>query len=139
MEQIFRQVLEKYPNEVKLVIKHFPLRSHKFARKAAAAALAANEQGKFWEFHHQLLKNHKTLKDSKVQDIAKKLDLDMGKFNKDMKSPVIAKLINRDLQNGRQAGVGGTPTVFVNGKISKSRDLAGFSAMIEAELKKKDQ
>ena len=131
-------MLDKYPNEVKLVVKHFPLRNHKFARKAATAALAAEEQGKFWEFHHKLFQNYKTLNDSKIQDIAKKLGLNMEKFNKDMNSPVIAELINRDLENGRQVGVGGTPTIFVNGKISKNRDLSGFSAMIEAELKKKD-
>jgi len=130
-------VLNKYPNEVKLVIKHFPLRNHKFARKAATAALAANEQGKFWEFHHKLFENYKVLNDSKIQDIANKLGLDMEKFNKDMNSPAIAKLINRDLKNGRQVGVRGTPTIFVNGKISKKRDLNGFSEMIEAELKKK--
>ena len=130
-------MLNKYPNEVKLVIKHFPLRNHKFARKAATAALAANEQGKFWEFHHKLFENYKVLNDSKIQDIAKKLGLDMEKFNKDMNSPVIAKLINRDLRNGRQVGVRGTPTIFVNGKISKKRDLSGFSDMIEAELKRK--
>ena len=130
-------MLNKYPNEVKLVVKHFPLRNHKFARKAATAALAANEQGQFWEFHHKLFDNYKVLNDSKIQDIAKKLGLDMEKFNKDMNSPVIAKLINRDLKNGRQVGVRGTPTIFVNGKISKKRDLSGFSEMIEAELKKK--
>ena len=130
-------MLKKYPNEVKLVVKHFPLRNHKFARKAATAALAANEQGKFWEFHHKLFENYKGLNDSKIQDIAKKLGLDMEKFNKDMNSPVIAKLINRDFKNGRQVGVRGTPTIFVNGKISKKRDLNGFSEMIEAELKKK--
>jgi len=101
------------------------------------AALAANEQGKFWEFHHKLFENYKVLNDSKIQDIAKELGLDMEKFNKDMNSPVIAKLINRDLKNGRQVGVRGTPTIFVNGKISKKRDLSGFSEMIEAELKKK--
>ena len=130
-------MLNKYPNEVKLVVKHFPLRNHKFARKAATAALAANEQGQFWELHHKLFENYKVLNDSKIQDIAKKLGLDMEKFNKDMNSPVIAKLINRDLKNGRQVGVRGTPTIFVNGKISKKRGLSGFSEMIEAELKRK--
>ena len=130
-------MLNKYPNEVKLVVKHFPLRNHKFARKAATAALAANEQGKFWEFHHALFENYKVLNDSKIQDIAKELGLDMEKFNRDMNSPVIAKLINRDLKNGRQVGVRGTPTIFVNGKVLKKRDLSGFSEMIEAELKKK--
>lgn len=131
-------MLKKYPNDVKLVIKHFPLRNHKFAVKAAKAALAANEQGKFWEFHHKLFENYKALNDSKIQDIAKELELDLAKFNQDMSSPGIAYLINRDLQNGVQVGVQGTPTIFINGKnFNNRRNLKGFSEIIEAELKRK--
>ena len=129
-------MLKKYPNEVKLVVKHFPLRNHKFARKAAAGALAATEHGKFWEFHQKLFENYKAINDSKIQDIAKELGLDMEKFNKDMKSPRITSLINRDLNNGRQVGVRGTPTTFINGKITRKRDLNGLSEIIEAEIKK---
>ena len=130
-------MLKKYPNKVKLVVKNFPLRNHKFSRKAAAAALAANGQEKFWEFHHKLFENYKTLNDSKIQDIAKELGLDMEKFNKDMSSPAIGNLINRDLKNGREAEIRGTPTIFINGKILKKRDLNGFSEMIATELKRK--
>ena len=129
-------MLKKYPNEVKLVVKNFPLRSHKFARKAAAAALAANKQGKFWEFRQKLFENYKTINDEKIQDIARELSLDMEKFNKDIESPRITSLINRDFNIGLQVGVRGTPTIFINGKILKKRDLNGFSEMIEAELKK---
>jgi protein-disulfide isomerase len=51
---VLEQVLEKNPNQVKLVFKNFPLRNHKFAMEAAIAALAAEKQGKFWEFHDLL-------------------------------------------------------------------------------------
>ncbi len=128
-------MLEKYPDEVKLVIKHFPLKNHKFALKAAKAALAANMQGEFWMFHEELFENHKGLNDKKIQDIAKDLDLDMEKFAKDMNSVAVARMIKNDLLNGRKIGVRGTPSVFINGKILKKRNLAGFSEMIEAELK----
>jgi protein-disulfide isomerase len=130
-------VLDKYPNNVKLVVKNFPLSSHKFAYKAASAALAANVQGKFWEFHSALFKNYNAINDAKIQDIAKELGLDMEKFNKDMQSPAIKSLIERDITNGRQAGVLGTPTVFINGKTSENRSLPGISQVIEAELTKK--
>jgi len=130
-------VLDKYPNDVKLVVKHFPLKSHKYARKAAQAALAANEQGKFWEFHHKLFENYKSIKDAKIQDIAKELNLDMEKFATDMGSPAIHKLINRDMKNGGQVGVRGTPTIFINGKKLKKRNLSGFIQRIETELRKK--
>ena len=58
-------------------------------------------------------------------------------FGRDMKSPSIQSLINGDVRNGRQIGVRGTPTVFINGKILKNRKLHGFIQMIESELKKK--
>ena len=136
LEPFFQQVLDKYPNNVKLVVKNFPLPSHKFARKAATAALAANVQGKFWEFHTQLFKNYKVINDAKIQEIAKELGLDMEKFNKDMQSPTIQSLIARDVSNGRQIGVRGTPTIYINGKALKVRSLPGIYQVIEAELKK---
>ena len=130
-------MLDKFPKNVKLVIKNFPLRNHKFAHKAATAALAANDQGKFWEFHSKLFKNFNAINDVKIQDIAKELGLNMEKFNKDMQSPVIENLIARDLENGRQIGVRGTPTIFINGKTLRNRSLPGIYRAIEAELKKK--
>ncbi len=129
-------MLDKYPDKVKLVVKHFPLRNHKFARKAAEAALAADAQGKFWDIHHKLFQNYKAINDAKIQKIAEELNLDMKKFNSDMKSPNIRNLINRDMREGRQVGIRGTPTVFINGKRLKNRRLPDFTQMIEAELKK---
>ena len=130
-------MLDKFPKNVKLVIKNFPLRNHKFAYKAATAALAANVQGKFWEFHSKLFKNYNALNDAKIQDIAKELGLDIEKFNKDMKSPAIESLMAKDMDNGRQIGVRGTPTIFINGKTLRNRSLPGIYQVIEAELKKK--
>ena len=129
-------MLDKYPDKVKLVVKHFPLANHKFAHKAATAALAANVQGKFWVFHSKLFKNYKVINDAKIQDIAKELGLNMEKFAKDVRSPAIKSLIARDVRNGRQVGVRGTPTIFINGKALKNRSLPGIYQVIEAELKK---
>ncbi len=130
-------MLDKYPDNVKLVVKHFPLPNHKYAQKSATAALAANAQGKFWEFHHKLFNNYKVINDGKIKEIAKELGLDMEKFARDMQSPAVKSLIARDVNNGRQIGVRGTPTIFINGKHLKNKSLAGISQMIEAELKKK--
>jgi protein-disulfide isomerase len=129
-------LLEKYPNDVKLVVKHFPLPSHKAARPAAIAALAAHKQDKFWEFHAKLLENYRSLNDKKIEEIAIELKLDMEKFTADQKSPDISALIARDIQNGKAIGVRGTPTIFLNGKRVKNRSMQGFQQMIEAELSK---
>ena len=136
---MLQQLLGKYPQEVKLVYKNFPLALHRFARKAAVAALAANKQGKFWEFHYKLFENHKTLDDGKIQEIAGRMGLDMERFTRDMTNPALQRLIFRDVRDGRRAGVFGLPTVFVNGKLSKNLSPQGFTEMIKAELKKKNR
>jgi len=130
-------VLDRYPREVKLVFKNFPLTNHKFARKAARAALAANEQGKFWELHNKLFESYRVINDARIQDIARELGLDMEKLTRDMMSPAIQGLITRDVNNGRKIGIRGIPKIFINGKILKKRTLEGFQEMIEAELKKR--
>lgn len=130
-------MLEKYPNDVKLVVKHFPLPMHVYARKAAIAALAAGRQGRFWEIHEKLFANQKDLSDAKVEAIAQELGLNMEQFNKDLKDSAIASLIDRDINNGREANVQGTPTIFVSGKLLNQRSLQGFQQAIEADLKKK--
>jgi protein-disulfide isomerase len=130
-------VLEKYPNDVKLVVKHFPLPMHNYARKAAIAALAAGKQGKWWEIHEKLFANQNALSDAKVEAIAGELGLNMEQFNRDLKDPAISSLIDRDINNGRQANVQGTPTIFVNGRLLNQRSLQGFQQAIDGELKKK--
>lgn len=135
---LLQQVLEKYPEDVKLVFKNFPLRMHAFARKAATAALAAHRQGKFWEFHDQLFQNIETLNDENIRRIGRELGLDMEKFDADLKDPAIQQLIVRDMRDGYAAGVRGTPSVFINGKLLGSRSLQGFSEMIDAELGKRE-
>jgi protein-disulfide isomerase len=132
-------VLEKFPKDVKLVIKQYPLPMHNNARKAAVAALAAWKQGKFWEMHHQLFANQNDLSDAKIEAIAKQLGLKMEKFNHDLKDPAIASLIDRDVSSAAQANVQGTPTIFVNGRLLLQRSLPGFQQAIEAEMKKGKQ
>ena len=130
-------MLDKNPGKVNIVIKHFPLQSHKFARRAAAVALAADRQGKFWECHEKIFENLRTINEAKVQEIALEIGLDLEKLNKDAIDPAIQNLINRDLNNGRQSGVRGTPAIFVNGKRLNNRSLDGFQQEIETELKKR--
>lgn len=133
---LLEQVLEKYPDDVKIVFKNFPLRNHKFAMKASTAALAAESQGKFWEFHDLLFKYYNKLDDQKIREIALGLDLDQAEFEKKMKDPKIKAMIRQDVQEGTQAGVRGTPTIFINGKRLRIRSLKGFQAVIDKELQK---
>lgn len=133
---LLEQVLEKNPDTVKLVFKNFPLKNHKFAKKAATAALAAGEQDKFWEFHDLLFKDYNKLNDEKVKEIAGKLGLNEEEFEKKKNDPTLLKKVRKDMQDGRNAGVRGTPTIFVNGRLLKNRSLEGFQAIIDKEVSK---
>jgi protein-disulfide isomerase len=127
-------VLEQYPQQVKLVFKNFPLRSHSFAYKAAQASMAAEQQGKFWEFHDLLFKNYNRINDQKITEIMNDLNLDADQFQRAMQDPAIKAQIDADLRNGDTAGVRGTPTIFINGKLLRDKSLAGFQRQINEEL-----
>jgi len=133
---VLEQVLEKYPKEAKLVFKNLPLNNHRFAQQAAAAALAADKQGKFWEFHDELFANYNRLNDEKIREIAVDVGLDMTLYETSLKDPEIQGIIAQDIKDAVQAGVRGTPTIFINGKQLRNRSLAGFQEAIDRELKK---
>lgn len=114
-----------------------PLRFHKFAEPAALAALAAAEQGKFWEFHDELFAISPKLSPIDIKGIAKKLGLDINKFNTDMASPAIKQKLAKDLQDAQKSGVTGTPTIFVNGIKLKNRTLPAIQKLIDEELAQK--
>ena len=134
LERFIEQVLEQFPTEVKYVIKHFPLPSHPFAQQGAMAALAAGKQGKFWEFHSRLLANHDQVSEQKILDIAGELGLDMDQFTKDRELASSRQLIQEDIENGKQIGVTGTPSAFINGKRIRNRDLGTLPQLILNEL-----
>ena len=99
------------------------------------AALAAGQQGKFWQFHDEIFKNYNHLNDQKIEEIATQLGLDKAKFNADQKSPVEAARIRQDYEEGIRLGVRGTPTVFINGRKLKNRSMENMEATIEEEIK----
>jgi protein-disulfide isomerase len=133
---ILDRVLEQYPGQVKIVFKNFPLNSHENAAMAAQAALAADRQQQFWKFHDRLFDFADQLNESKIFEIAEEINLDMEQFKKDIGRPDITTKINQDIREGRQAGIRGVPTVFVNGRRLKRHSLEAFASIIEEELAK---
>jgi protein-disulfide isomerase len=128
-------VLDRYPEKVKLLFKNYPLRNHRMARPAAMAAMAAHQQGRFWEFHDKIFENFRDLNDDLLVRIGRDLDLDMEKFERDSKNAAVINIINRDVQEASRIGVRGTPTVFINGKQLYQRSPEAFASAIEDELK----
>lgn len=129
-------MLEQYPEDVKMIFKNYPLSYHAFAKKAAIAAAAAQRQGIFWEYHDRLFANYDHLNDQKFREIARDLNLDMEKFEKDMNDPATILRVDKDAQLGHSVGVKGTPTIFINGSISKARTLEEIRAIVEDNLEK---
>jgi len=133
---VLEQVLKNYPEEVKIVFKHFPRPNRESAMTAAFAAQGAESYGKFWEFHDLLFKNSEKLSDQKIQDIAQELGIAQTDFQQMIKDPIIQEKVNQDILEGRQAGVNGTPAVFINGRFLRNRSLDAFQAVIDKELQK---
>jgi len=135
-QSLIKRVLEAYPKEVKLVLKNYPLRIHKQARKAARAALAAKEQGKFWEMHDLLFQNYNRLSEEKFKEFALELGLDLERFMRDYRSERIDRLIEEDIVLARKVGVTGTPTFFINGRRMRRRSFASFKEAIDKILQR---
>jgi protein-disulfide isomerase len=134
---VIDQVLAKYPKQVNLVYKQFPLPMHQMARPAAVAALAAQEQGKFWQLHDVLFANHQSLDPAKFELYAKQAGLDVTRFKRDMeqKRAQYEARIQEESQLGQRVDVHGTPTLYIGGKKVPARSVEGMSAMIEEQLK----
>ncbi len=109
---------------------------HKEAKAAALAAIAAQKQGKFWEYHDELHLNMKSLSPQKFVEIATSLGLNMEQFNKDVLDQKSVNRIDKELREGKMAGVKGTPAIFINGRRLKDRSPKGFQKIIDEELAK---
>lgn len=132
---VVEQVLEAYPQDVKVVFKHFPLASHRFASLAALASVAAQNQGKFWQFHDALFAAQQELSQQKILGLAGELGLDIKKFTADVGGQEAKDRLTKDVNDGKAAGLKGTPTLFVNGRQADKNTIDELKAMIEAELK----
>ena len=133
--------MEKYPNDVKIVIKNFPLSFHKLAMRAAQYSLAAAKQGKYKEMYHAIMKDYKILKtdpDFPVQ-LAADLGLDVEQFKRDADDPAINAQIEKEIKQLRNSGIArlSVPKFLVAGKVPKGkRTIESFSALIDEALKK---
>lgn len=132
---IFAELLKLYPGKIKIVYKSYPLKSHRYAWKAAVAAMAAHQKGQFWKFHDRLFEHYKELDDEKIMEIRKEFGFDTPEFDALMRRPEVRLQVAKDRNEGQRIGVKGTPTVFINGIRLKDKTLKGFQKAIETALK----
>jgi protein-disulfide isomerase len=134
LQKTLDQVLKAFPKDVQLVYKQYPLNIHPYARQAAAAALFANSQGRFWELHDRLFQNFTAINDQNLRKWIGEVGLSQADFDRALQTGKFEPVIQKDAADGAGAKVLGTPTIFVNGRRVQDRSFEGFKKMIQEEL-----
>jgi protein-disulfide isomerase len=112
---VIKGVQRQLGDQLRFVYRNFPLREiHPHAQHAAEAAEAAANQGRFWEMHDHLFEHQRALDDEHIYQYAAALGLEAEIFDQDMAQHRFAERIERDLRDGVQSDVPGTPTFFIN-------------------------
>lgn len=136
VQPTLRNLEQVYEGKIRFAFKQLPLPFHRNAKPAAYAALAAHQQGKYWEFAERLWANPAQLNDANFVRIAQELGLNLNKFNRDRASAALQQQVEADLADAAKAGARGTPFFFINGEpISGALPEAEFRAVIDAALK----
>ena len=123
---------------MRIVWKHLPLDMHKQAPGAHLASVAAQQQGKFWEFHDKVFANPRDLTIDAYKKYAEELGLDTGRFEKDLVNLELKKLVDADKAEAGSMQITGTPGFFVNGRFLRgAKPFEAFAEIINDELRKK--
>ena len=135
-EATLNDLLRKYPDQVKIAFRDFPLGSiHSYAEKAAEASRCAGKQGKFWEYHDALFASQAKLDQAQLKAIAQTLALDEKSFQACLTSGEYKAQILRDQEEGRKAGISSTPGFFINGiAVAGAQAETAFQKIIDDEL-----
>jgi protein-disulfide isomerase len=124
-------LLERFPNKVRFIFRHFPVQeAHPHALLAAEAAEAAGAQGKFWAMHDVLFQNQAHLKDKDLHRYALELGLDMTRYTAEMNDHIYLQKVREQAEGGRRSHIRATPTFFVDGVV---QDISfGMKALHDA-------
>ena len=136
--QITKQLKEEYKDNVRFVVRYYPLPNHKNSMTSAQAVEYAGKQGKFWEMHDNLYENQtswgekQTATPSIFEEYAKQIGLDMDKYKNEVNSSEVKNRINRDKVDAERLGIQGTPTFFINGeRIPNPKGYEDFKSLID--------
>ena len=142
---VVKRLSEEYKDEMKFIIRYFPLPGHKNSMTSALAVEAAGKQGKYWEMHNIVFENQrdwgeKQAPDPKIfENYARQIGLDMNQYGKDVTSQELKDRIERDRKSGQSLNLQGTPSFFLNGeRIENPRGYEDFKALIESAVSKAD-
>jgi protein-disulfide isomerase len=135
MHPSLERLVKEYGDKVRLVTRDFPLTQHSEAFKAAEAAEAAREQGKYWEYIHVLMQNQSALTVEKLKGYATEVGLDRARFDSALDSGKFKESVQTDVDEGNRLGLKGTPTLFINGRRVSVRTYEDLKALVDSALK----
>lgn len=135
VQPVLRQALDEFKNDVRFYFKHYPLGMHTNARIAAEAAVAAQKQGKFWQYSDKVWEHAEGLTPAVLEQIAKEVGLDVEKWRKDAQSDEVRERVEKDHEEGTTLGIAATPTIYLNGReFTDARDIDSLRDWLNEEL-----
>lgn len=133
---VISSLIDKYKDRVLFAYKHFPLPMHAQSRPAAIAAIAAQEQGKFWEYADKLFDLQPDFTRDNFITAATELSLDVQKFTADLDNADFAKIVDDDYAQAQRIGLSATPTFILNDTVLELSAFDDLEKAIKAELEK---
>jgi len=132
---IVKQLLQAYPDKIRLVIKNYPYKYRDFSKIAAEASLAALAQGKYWEMHDLLIARSPKLDRQSLLSYAQELGLDVKQFSEDLDSGKYSATVERDIKLAESMDLYNTPTFYINGRqVVGERPLDFFRKIVDELL-----
>lgn len=131
-----KDLLANKGDTIKVVFRDFPLPSHKNATMAAEAAECADEQGKFWAYNELLFNNQQSLSIDNLKDYAKGIGLNTEKFNRCLDSGIQRSEVEKDIADGKRAGITSTPSLFINGYYLSGMPTLAYLEEVIAAIEK---
>jgi len=140
VEPTLKRLRDTYGDKLRIVFRQFLLSFHQQAQKAAEASLCAGDQGKFWELHDAMFADQQALGVDQLKTKAAGLGINAEQFNQCLDSGKHAATVQADLKAGSEAGVSGTPAMFINGRfVNGAVPLEQVTPIIDDELRRAGQ
>ena len=134
--RVLEQLIADFGTQVRFVVRDFPDPSNKYSMKAAEAAEAAHQQGKYWEYAQKLYSNQGALQVDRLKKYAAEIGLDRALFDEALDDDTFNDLIQVDIAEANKIGVVHTPTFFVNGRRANGQSYAELKLAIQNALAK---
>ncbi|MDZ4795049.1 MAG: thioredoxin domain-containing protein [Bacteroidota bacterium] len=138
VNEIVKQLLEEYEGKIRFQFRHFPLTLiHQRSLKASESAVAAGQEGKFWEMHNVLFANRRNLGTTSLKLHSKEAGVNNKKFLDELVNGVYGWQVQDDLKEGINRGVKEIPAFFINDvPFTLKPTFTNLSAALDAAIKK---